>query len=183
MSSTPVSGTQHSIRAGGYEAEIASVGASLRSLRHAGPRPGRPLRGGRAPAVLSGHDPRAVAQPRRRRALHLRGPAPPAAAHGTRTRARAPRLGGVARLRRGAGQRGLGAAGGDDRAAGRLPVARAGRDHVRPGPGRPDPVGPRDEPERDAGAVGDRSRIRTWSRAPARSTTGSSSCPRHSSSP
>jgi aldose 1-epimerase len=33
---TPASGTQHALRAGDYEAVIASVGASLRSLRHAG---------------------------------------------------------------------------------------------------------------------------------------------------
>lgn len=35
MARTPASGTQHSIRAGDYEAVIASVGASLRSLTHA----------------------------------------------------------------------------------------------------------------------------------------------------
>lgn len=32
MARTPLSGTQHSLRAGGYEAVVASVGASLRSL-------------------------------------------------------------------------------------------------------------------------------------------------------
>ncbi len=36
MTTTPRSGTQYSIRSGAYEAEIASVGASLRSLRHGG---------------------------------------------------------------------------------------------------------------------------------------------------
>jgi aldose 1-epimerase len=36
MTSTPRSGTQYSIRFGAYEAEIASVGASLRFLRHDG---------------------------------------------------------------------------------------------------------------------------------------------------
>ncbi|MFE1646969.1 aldose 1-epimerase family protein [Microbacterium sp. P01] len=36
MAHTPLSGTQHSLRAGGYEAVIASVGASLRSLTYEG---------------------------------------------------------------------------------------------------------------------------------------------------
>jgi len=36
MARTPVSGIQHSLRAGEYEAIIASVGASLRSLTHGG---------------------------------------------------------------------------------------------------------------------------------------------------
>ena len=36
MVRTPVSGIQHTLRAGAYEAVIASVGASLRSLRHEG---------------------------------------------------------------------------------------------------------------------------------------------------
>jgi len=36
MTSTPRSGTQYTIRSGAYEAEIASVGASLRTLRHDG---------------------------------------------------------------------------------------------------------------------------------------------------
>lgn len=36
MTSTPRSGTQYSIRSGAYEADIASVGASLRGLRHDG---------------------------------------------------------------------------------------------------------------------------------------------------
>lgn len=36
MARTPVSGTQHTLRSGAYEAVIASVGASLRALRHDG---------------------------------------------------------------------------------------------------------------------------------------------------
>lgn len=36
MARTPLSGTQHALRAGEYEAAIASVGASLRTLRHHG---------------------------------------------------------------------------------------------------------------------------------------------------
>ena len=36
MARTPLSGIQHSLRAGDYEASIASVGASLRALRHRG---------------------------------------------------------------------------------------------------------------------------------------------------
>jgi aldose 1-epimerase len=36
MSGTPLSGTQHHIRAGDYEADVAAVGASLRSLRYDG---------------------------------------------------------------------------------------------------------------------------------------------------
>lgn len=36
MARTPASGTQHALRAGDYEAVIASVGASLRSLTHRG---------------------------------------------------------------------------------------------------------------------------------------------------
>lgn len=36
MTTTPRSGTQHSIRSGAYTAEIASIGASLRRLRHDG---------------------------------------------------------------------------------------------------------------------------------------------------
>jgi aldose 1-epimerase len=36
MARTPVSGTQHALRAGDYEAVIASVGSSLRSLTHRG---------------------------------------------------------------------------------------------------------------------------------------------------
>ncbi|WP_345800327.1 aldose 1-epimerase family protein [Microbacterium sp. AZCO] len=36
MARTPISGTQHTLRAGPYEAVIASIGASLRILRHEG---------------------------------------------------------------------------------------------------------------------------------------------------
>lgn len=36
MTSTPLSGTQHTLRSGEYEAVIASIGATLRSLTHAG---------------------------------------------------------------------------------------------------------------------------------------------------
>ena len=36
MSATPLSGIQHRIRAGRYEADVAAVGASLRSLRYDG---------------------------------------------------------------------------------------------------------------------------------------------------
>jgi aldose 1-epimerase len=36
MARTPVSGIQHTLRAGAYEAVVASVGASLRALRHGG---------------------------------------------------------------------------------------------------------------------------------------------------
>lgn len=36
MTETAVSGTQHTLRADGYEAVIAGIGASLRSLRHRG---------------------------------------------------------------------------------------------------------------------------------------------------
>ena len=36
MARTPASGTQHALRAGDYEAVIASVGASLRSLTYGG---------------------------------------------------------------------------------------------------------------------------------------------------
>lgn len=36
MARTPVSGIQHTLRSGSYEAVVASVGASLRSLRHDG---------------------------------------------------------------------------------------------------------------------------------------------------
>lgn len=36
MTSTPFSGTQHTLRAGEYEAVIASIGASLRTLTHEG---------------------------------------------------------------------------------------------------------------------------------------------------
>src|SRR3954452_18405732 len=36
MMRTPVSGIQHTLRAGPYEAVVASVGASLRMLRHDG---------------------------------------------------------------------------------------------------------------------------------------------------
>ena len=36
MAVTPASGTQHALRAGDYEAVIASVGATLRSLTYRG---------------------------------------------------------------------------------------------------------------------------------------------------
>jgi aldose 1-epimerase len=36
MARTPLSGTQHALRAGGYEAVVAGVGASLRTLTYAG---------------------------------------------------------------------------------------------------------------------------------------------------
>ena len=93
----PISGTRIPLRAGGYAAEIATVGASLRSLTADGRDLVVPFAEDEVRPLYRGVGARAVAEPRRRRPLHLRRDGAAAAAHraGPRPRPARPRAAGA----------------------------------------------------------------------------------------
>ncbi len=175
---TPVSGIQHTLRCDQYEAVIASVGASLRKLRHEGrdlvvPFEADELRPGYRGATLAPW-PNRVVDGR----YSFGGEEYELRADRAEARTRPPRPRAVARLpedRRGPGPRDPR---GDDRTAGRVPVARRGHHDLsaeRRG-SRADGDRPQHQcASRRRGAPG---LTRISSPAPAPSTSGPSSCPR-----